>query len=382
MLTVSRAWTRVALAVSTALVVAIAAPASGGAAVQFAPPVSYPAGLDAWSIASGDFNRNGRADLAVGDFGGSAVSVLPGTGGGAFGPLQSLPAGGNPETIAVGRLDAGKDLDIAAGTNDSASLLFGGMGTSFSPMQPFGSYLGNQARGTVIADFNRDGKRDVLVSEDEKRLVYLRGKGNRAFRHQQAYKFAPKRAGPLVAGRINGDSRPDLAMASNGAKSIVVFIARKGKRVFRPAATYPGPLQTSGVALGDLNGDGRTDIVDAGGGAGKGGPPNPELDVLLARKGGGFRPPRVKVLPGNYSTGLALADLNGDGTPDAIVVRANGKIVILEGRAAGHFGPPKSVTIGTEAREAVVARLNADTLPDIAVTQGSLDTVAILLAQP
>jgi len=374
-------WYRAAAVVGAAICV-LAAPAGALGAPHFGPAIPYPVAGDPWAIATGDFNRDGHADLSVGDFNSGMVSVLKNKGGGVFGAAHSYPSGGNPESIAVGRLDAGKDLDIAAGTTGDASVLFGAAGSTFSPFQQFGTYPGQQARGIAIADFNGDGKRDVVVSEDEKLLVLLLGDGHGGFKPQITTAFAPKSAGQLALGRINGDKRPDLAMASGGAKSVLVFTARKGSGGFKAPKRYPGPGECDGIAVGDINGDGRTDIADVGGPTGpKGGPHNPELGVLLQRKGGGFRPPRVTLLPGGYAADLALADLDRDGNLDAIVLRGNGKLAILPGLGNGRFGHRVSLSAGNDARQVVVARLNGDKRPDLAVTGGGQDNVSVLLAK-
>lgn len=367
-----------ALALLSALI--LAAPA--GAAAGFGKPAHYPAGEDAWGLGSGDFNRDGRPDLAVGDFNSGMVSVLVGAGGGSFGAPTSLPTSGNPESLAVGRLDGGKDLDVAAGTNGSVSVFFGAPGAAFAPEAPFGSYgLATQARGTLVRDFNRDGKNDIVVSNDTHQLALLRGNGDGTFRAQQNYDFAPSTAGQLAAGRINGDKRPDVVMAGSGARSIVVSVARKGSRVFKKPKRYPGPVDVTGIAVGDLNRDGRSDIVAVGGGSGKGGASNPKLYVLIARKGGGFRNAAITFLSGVYATDLTLADLNVDGRLDAIVTHANGRLDILHGKGDGTLGSPRSVKSGTDTPQTIALRLNGDSRPDLVVAGGSQNSVSVLLAK-
>ena len=74
----------------------------------FQAAVNYAAGRQPVSVAVGDFNGDGKLDLAVANYGdyfhgsGSGVSVLLGNGNGTFQPAQSFPAGINPTSVAVG----------------------------------------------------------------------------------------------------------------------------------------------------------------------------------------------------------------------------------------------------------------------------------------
>jgi FG-GAP-like repeat len=369
------------------LAAALVGATPAGAAIHFSKPKSFAAGSDPVAIATGDFDRNGRLDLAVADFNGSNLSVLPGMGDGSFAAPQTLVAAApNPESLAVGRLNTGSDLDIASGTNGKVSVFLGGAGTGFGPVVPIGSYGTKQARGTVIDDFNGDHKRDIAVTEDEGNLLVFLGNGDGTFQPQLAFALPTSFAGPIVSGRVNGDKRPDIVAAGNGRRSVWVFRSRQGDDLFRPAKRYRGPSGgVAGVALGRLNGDKRADIVAVGGGAEAkhgGGVSKPALAVLLGRKGG-FRKTKLTPLSGDASPqNVAIADFDHDGTPDLAVAISNGNVDLFRGLGNGRFAKPKVLHTGLDLRYVVAAKLNADKRPDLALAAGGGDSVAVMLGKP
>src|SRR5437773_2035154 len=102
--------------------------------VSFLTRVDYAAGTNPASVAVGDFNRDGLPDLAVADYnadtlpGGDTVSVLLGNGGGTFQPARTFAtAGSNPVTVAVGDFngDGRPDLAVTNSANTSSGAVPG-----------------------------------------------------------------------------------------------------------------------------------------------------------------------------------------------------------------------------------------------------------------
>ena len=82
-------------------------------AVDFAAAKSYAVGTSPAAIAVGDFNGDGKVDIAVANTGSSDVSILLGNSDGTFQPAVNFSAGNNPSAIAVGDFNGDGKLDLA-----------------------------------------------------------------------------------------------------------------------------------------------------------------------------------------------------------------------------------------------------------------------------
>jgi hypothetical protein len=126
------------------------------------PPRDFAAGNGPLAVVAGDFNRDGKPDLAVSD--GSSVSVLLGQGGGRFAAPVTYQTGGNqPWNILTADFNGDGYLDLAVGETGGIAILLGnGDGTfRIAPTQPpalRAYYIG-------AGDFNADGKLDLAASD-------------------------------------------------------------------------------------------------------------------------------------------------------------------------------------------------------------------------
>jgi Bacterial Ig-like domain (group 3)/FG-GAP-like repeat/IPT/TIG domain len=256
----------------------------------------------------------------------------------------------------------------------------------------------------VIADVNRDGILDLLVanqgggSSGHGTVGVLLGKGDGTFRSVVTYDSggtsgldcqnyepcAPIAA--LAVADVNGDGKPDIVVANRGGtnngEGLVGVLLGNGDGTFQPVVTYnSGGITASSAALADVNGDGKLDILVANQCAASDCPDvstEGSVGVLMGNGDGTFQPV-VAYDAGNGTTAVAaVADMNGDGKLDLVVVNAcvinppfcegGGGVGVMLGNGDGTFQPAVSqYTAGSFTYDGLVADMNEDTKSDVLV---------------
>ncbi len=303
----------------------------------FLPPITYGTLGEPYSMAIGDFNGDGHADVATTDLESEAVSVYSGVGDGTFRrPIVTRGIGVYPGAVAVGDFNGDGRLDMAV-TNFvtlTIGILLGNGDGTFQPAINYPAYDSNP--GIVVADFNGDGRADLAVpNEFHNTMSVMLGNGDGTF--QPAVDF-PAGNGPsmLIAGDFNGDGNADLAAQTINSVSVMLG---NGDGTFRAPVAYR--VGDDSMAVGDLNGNGRLDIVTA----------DLEYDcfqVLIGNGDGTFRQP-VCYSSGTQSDRVAIGDFNGDGKADIVGSDSTSVLTLLFGNGDGTFGPPALFRGGTTA---------------------------------
>jgi len=298
----------------------------------FQPAVSYSAGPGTLpdAIAVGDFNGDGKLDLAVTSNGNATgnVSILLGNGDGTFQPAVLYLAGSNPSSVAVGDFNGDGKLDLAVANNDggNVSILLGNGDGTFQTALDFSVESGPSS--LAVGDFNRDGKLDLAVANNVSGNVsILLGNGDGTFQPAANYSSGTGSNPAAVAvADLNGDGKLDLAVANNGSANVSILLGN-GDGTFQPAANIStGTGSTpAGIAIGDFNGDEKLDlaVTDSIGG---------DVSFLLGNGDGTFQPAvnfaaGVGLPPGP----MAIGDFNGDGRLDvaAAAVPPNSGLAVL-----------------------------------------------------
>jgi len=329
-------------------------------------------------IVAGDFNGDGIPDFAMGGIfagRGMGVAVFLGRNDGSFAAAKVYARGRAAGNLAVGDFNRDGKLDIAFTDGQAASveILKGNGDGSFR--EPIVVVLPGLARGIVAGDFNGDGWTDLAVAGEG--AVYVLINKNGALGLAGVYPISGS-GYELAAADLNGDGKIDLCAAMNSNSRVAVLIGQ-GDGTFAGVADFDTTISSPyGIAVADLNHDGKADLVVSSPSTGK-------IVVAMGNGDGTFDAPAVYVAAANAfaeassPTKVGVADLNGDGTPDIVFVNdGSGAVGVLLNDGNGSFASPTEFTAGLEVASMAVADVDKDGWPDIAVAGSMPRSLAIL----
>jgi hypothetical protein len=342
---------------------------NGNGTLQTAVNIGATAATD---VAVGDFNRDGKLDVAFAIPG--AALVYLGNGDGTFGPGTIFSNGSTnfdgPGHILAADVNNDGILDLILNTDVGVSVLLGnGNGTFQAP-------ISTTAAGAVLsmayADFNRDGKLDLAVTNGFTSLSILLGNGNGSFSLASTYPTVVSDLNSVATGDFNRDGLADVALP-NGQ----IFLGN-GNGTLQPPTTFETVPNASIVAAVDVNGNGMTDLITAAAGFECATTDFGTAGISIGNGNGTFQSPVIFDSGGcDYPAFLATGDLNNDGRPDVITDAASSglgevfdSVAVLVNHGKDKFGAAELNESGGTGSIAV-GDFNRDGKLDLIFSDGS-----------
>jgi microcystin-dependent protein len=322
-------------------------------------------------LAVADVNGDGKPDIITDSYSyhshGYNVNVLLGNGDGTFQPQQTFPVGVHGLSLPLAAADFngdGKpDIVVANFLNHTFSVLLGNGDGTFQAPQTFPVFP--PPTSVAVADVNGDGKPDLVTANADGTAGVLLGNGDGTFQNLRT--FAAGSNGSLFRGvavaDLNGDGKPDIVVPNRRSNTVRVLLGN-GDGTFQPPQAFPVGVAPLSLAVADVNGDGKPDLVVANAGSGD--------TVLLGNGDGTFTPVKPSAAVGRRNTPY-LADLTGGGLPDSVVLSSKGDILLRQGLPGSDntFAPPVILNPGRPARDLTL--VNTASGPAIATADASFD---------
>ena len=307
---------------------------NGDGTFQAATSKVIPGGLVTGSfLATGDFSGDGRTDAILNDKFGGNLYLFTGDGKGGYQSpvtINALATGGSqpgPSGAVTGDFNGDGKLDLAVTEQFAGKVAV--LLNSAGGLQLAGTFSsGGAAPGSVVsADFNADGKLDLAIvnAPSDNRatagnIAVFFGGGNGGFQFARTYSAGSMPAG-IAAADVNGDGKPDLVVADQSDPFVtsrpdgfVYVLLNDGAGGFKTPSKLTAGTYPYSVYAGDVNGDGKPDLVVASSDSHAA----YTLAVLFGKGDGGFQAAAtVSKLYG--PSGVLIRDFNGDGTADLVV---------------------------------------------------------------
>jgi DNA invertase Pin-like site-specific DNA recombinase len=221
-------------------------------------------GTAPYSVFAGDFNGDGKCDLACVNYSTSSttLTVLTNNGTGGFQISASYNVGNWARFVTAADVNGDGIIDLICASGSGAVVLTNDGKGVFSISGTYGS----GALSVAVADINGDGKPDLIIADNSSTLKIYTNNGSGYFSYANSVGGTLNGPWSVVAADVNGDGWPDL-ICQNYFTNTVSVLTNNQNGGFALAATLTAGNSPEWVTAADLNGDGRIDIICANAGS-------------------------------------------------------------------------------------------------------------------
>jgi hypothetical protein len=324
---------------------------------SFAPKIDFTVGVTPLAVAIGDLDGNGRPEIAVVNYNQSSVSVLRNyswAGNISFGARLNFAVGSIPYSIAIGDLDRDGNADLAV-TNISSNTVSVLRNTTNQGALSFAARVtyatGEVPFSVAIGDLNGDAKPEMAVANYTSSTVSVfRNTASSGSITSASFAakvdFAADAPHFVAMGDLDLDGRPDLALSGNNRVSILRNTTPSGNTTaisFAAKVDFTTGTSPYGVAIADLNGDGKPDLATVN---------STSNTVSVLRNTSwvgnittGSFSAKVDFNVGSTPFSLALGDLDMDGKPELVTANyASNTISVLRNTLSSGPSTPSNLT--------------------------------------
>ena len=350
--------------------------------------VSIPVDRGPRWVATADLNHDGNTDIIVANADAGTVTVLLGDGRGNLHHVAGSPfaAGHLPNDLAIADMNGDGNLDVVVANHQAPyiSVLLGdGTGKlAPAPGSPFDVHSSPHPHGVVAADFDGDGKTDVVTDSwgiNEVELLSGDGKGGLHL-PGRFFRVGHRPYERLRSADFNRDGHPDLVTTNldDGTVSILLGDGRGGF-VASPGSPYAAGGKPWQAFIGDINGDGNADIVTIPYQRDLANAEKSEVTVLLGDGHGSFSRLARTPLPLGECRGadsITAGTLQSDQITIAVACAESRELVLFTRDAAGHFSRSTIAAKGGWGG-ITIASLTKDSRSEIITADNENNTITI-----
>lgn len=344
---------------------------------------------DAQAVGIGDFNHDGRADVAV-TSGTGSQNFLYVFLQGANRRLQQpepYPADVRPEALAVGDLngDGRDDIAVASAFDNQVSVYLQTADGKLADRKQYAAQQGPDA--IAVADVNQDGLDDVIVSHwNHPSVGVLIQQTDGTLADMLLYAVPQAGRDDIDIGDVNGDGLPDVVKMNGQGTSpdLSVLLQTTSATLELPISYHlSGDSYKSGLAVGDLTGDGKADVVVTH--YGDATDPSRYKVSLFKQQQDGSLLLVQSLLADTRMQPIEIADVNGDGRNDAITAGET-HMQVYQQLSDGTLAPyqeyqmPYASYLHPQALD--VGDINSDGLPDVVIAANGPGLVVLYHVAP